>query len=151
MRFTEFCALCHKLESTRSRLDKIAWTADFLALLTAEEVPWTVAFLTARAFPASDPRILEIGWPAIVASQQILASRVSSLTIMEVAGGFAAIAAIAGKGSRQGKGVALGNLFSKATEEEREILTRILHAEMRIGLHDGAHSRSDCQSLRCQP
>lgn len=137
MQFVEFCVLCRKLESTRSRLDKVAWTAEFLRLLTAEEVPWTVAFLTARAFPASDPRILELGWPAIAAAERISPSTTATLSILQVADGFATIAAVSGKGSRLGKAQALSELFKKATAEEREILTRILHGEMRIGLHDG--------------
>jgi DNA ligase-1 len=135
--FVDFCLLCWKLESTRSRLDKVAWTADFLRLLALAEVPWAVAFLTARAFPASDARILEIGWPAIVAAERTPASSASTLTVLEVAAEFGKIAAVTGKGSRQGKSEALGELFGKATVEEREILTRILHGEMRIGLHDG--------------
>lgn len=137
MQFADFCLLCRKLESTRSRLDKVAWTADFLRLLAPAEVPWAVAFLTARAFPASDARILEIGWPAIVAAERTPASSASTLAVLEVAAAFGKIAAVTGKGSRQGKSEALGELFGKATVEEREILTRILHGEMRIGLHDG--------------
>ncbi|MGH7825599.1 MAG: ATP-dependent DNA ligase [Candidatus Binatia bacterium] len=137
MQFSEFCGLCRKLESTRSRLEKVAWTADFLRLLSAEEVPWAVAFLTARAFPASDLRILEIGWPAVAAAEQVPPSSTSTVTILEVAEGFAKIASVTGKGSRQGKSQALGKLFGKATEVEREILARILRGEMRIGLHDG--------------
>jgi DNA ligase-1 len=137
VQFADFCVLCRKLESTRSRLDKIGWTADFLRFLAPSEVPWAVAFLTARAFPASDVRILEIGWPAIGVADRTPASPVPILTIEEVAEGFGKIAAVTGKGSRQGKSEALGKLFGKATEEERAMLKRILHGEMRIGLHDG--------------
>jgi DNA ligase-1 len=137
VQFSEFCALCRKLESTRSRLDKVARTADFLRLLFPEEVPWAVAFLTGRPFPASDPRILEIGWSAIASSREVPSNTEFSLTILDVAEGFSRIAAVVGKGSRQGKSGALVEVFARAAEEEREILIRILHNEMRIGLHDG--------------
>ncbi|MGH7835799.1 MAG: hypothetical protein ACREQK_19300, partial [Candidatus Binatia bacterium] len=102
MPFAEFCALCRKLESTRSRLEKVAWTAEFLRLLSPEEVPWAVAFLTGRPFPASDPRILEIGWSAIASSREVPPSAESSLTVLDVAQAFTGIAAVGGKGSRQG-------------------------------------------------
>jgi DNA ligase-1 len=137
VQFAEFCALCRKLESTRSRLEKVSWTAEFLRLLSPEEVPWAVAFLTGRPFPASDPRILEIGWSAIASSREVPSNTEPSLTILDVAESFAGIAAVGGKGSRQGKSEGLGELLAKATEEEREFPIRILHSEMRIGLHDG--------------
>jgi DNA ligase-1 len=137
VQFSEFCALCRKLESTRSRLEKVAWTAQSLRLLSPEEVPWVVAFLTGRPFPASDPRILEIGWSAIASTGQLPPNTESSLTILDVAEAFTGIAAVGGKGSRQSKSEALRQMFARATEEEREILIRILHNEMRIGLHDG--------------
>jgi DNA ligase-1 len=57
--------------------------------------------------------------------------------VLDVAEAFAAIAAVGGKGSRQGKSEALAEVLAKATAEEREFLLRILRNEMRIGLHDG--------------
>ncbi len=62
MTLGEFSSLCHSLASTRSRLTKTALTAEFLRRLEPEEAPLAVAFLTARPFPASDPRVLEVSW-----------------------------------------------------------------------------------------
>jgi len=137
VQFIEFSNLCRRLESTRSRLDKVAWTAEFLSSLTPEEVPWAVAFLTARPFPAADPRILEIGWPAISAAVETPPSSIPTLSLLDVGAGFAKVAEVSGKGSRLGKARALSELFGGATDEEREALAKIIHGEMRIGLHDG--------------
>ena len=137
MEFAEFCAVCHRLESTRGRLEKVALAANFLTRLYPEEIPWAVAFLTGRPFPASDPRVLELSWSALAKLPPIAARPASRLTLLDVAASFAAIAAAKGKGSRQGKIARLAALFGKATEDEQSILRRILHGEMRIGLHDG--------------
>ncbi|HXG52178.1 MAG TPA: ATP-dependent DNA ligase [candidate division Zixibacteria bacterium] len=135
--FAEFCALCARLEATRSRLDKVAWCGDFLRRLSVSEVPWAIAFLTARPFPASDPRVLEVGWAAVRAAEEAAPAAVATLSMLDVAEGFGKIASRSGKGSRLAKAEALRELFAKATLPEREFLKRILQGEMRIGLHDG--------------
>ncbi|MGH7844906.1 MAG: ATP-dependent DNA ligase [Candidatus Binatia bacterium] len=137
MDFAEFCAVCHRLESTRGRLEKAALAAHLLSQLSPEEIPWAVAFLTGRPFPASDPRVLDLSWSALAKFPSVSVQPSSRLTLLDVGAGFAAIAAAKGKGSRQAKIARLAQLFCKATEDEQSILRRILHGEMRIGLHDG--------------
>lgn len=139
MRFGEFCTLCRGLEATRSRLAKTASVAEFLRLLTAGELPWAVAFLTGRPFPASDPRVLEVSWATLSALLDAIgpAPASSSLTLLDVAQSFAGVAEASGPGSRRAKAERLRDLFSRATAEEREALQRVLLGEMRIGLHEG--------------
>jgi DNA ligase-1 len=60
-----------------------------------------------------------------------------ALAITDVAAAFAGIAEASGKGSRREKSERLRNLISKTNEIERPILFRLLHNELRIGLHDG--------------
>src|SRR6266545_929810 len=93
----ELAALCRTLETIRGRLDKLRLVAEFLCALDAEEVATAVAYLTGRAFPASEPRVLgvrglpEAGPPAVE----------PSLTLAEVAAAFAAVAEASGAGSRR--------------------------------------------------
>jgi DNA ligase-1 len=59
------------------------------------------------------------------------------LTIRDVADCFAQVAEAAGKGSREQKSTRLRELVEMASAQERPILFRLLHNELRIGLHDG--------------
>ena len=59
------------------------------------------------------------------------------LTITDVADCFAQIAEASGKGSRERKSARLRELVEMAAAHERPILFRLLHNELRIGLHDG--------------
>ncbi|MFQ5520635.1 MAG: ATP-dependent DNA ligase, partial [Candidatus Methylomirabilia bacterium] len=139
MRWEDFCALCRELEATPSRLAKTALVAEFLRHLTAEEIPWAVAFLTGRPFPASDSRVLEISWATLSEVLDSLgpAAPASTLTLLEAARALEGVAAATGPGSRRVKTERLADLFRRATDEERRVLQRVLLGEMRIGLHDG--------------
>src|SRR5206468_10426928 len=64
-------------------------------------------------------------------------SVVPPLKIKDVAEGFAQIAEASGKGSREQKYTRLRELVEMASTHERPILFRLLHNELRIGLHDG--------------
>jgi DNA ligase 1 len=138
--FLDFALLCYDLEKTPSRLAKIAAAADYLRCLEPAEIRSGVAFLSGRPFPVSDPRTLDVG-PSTFAQVAQLAQRETAsaprLTIQDVATGFAQIAEAGGKGSRALKLTRLGQLVEIATAEERPILFRLLHNELRIGLHDG--------------
>lgn len=139
MNFSEFAALCYTLEKTPGRRAKVAAAADYLKRLAPEEVRAGVAFLSGRPFPVSDPRTLEIGPGALAEAHRIPAAENSGapLTLAEVADGFGRIAAAAGKGARREKFARLRELIERAGSEERPILLRILHNELRIGVHDG--------------
>ncbi|HKC96850.1 MAG TPA: hypothetical protein VKG20_02400, partial [Methylomirabilota bacterium] len=54
--------LCRRLRTSPGRLDKLALLADYLRSLPADAVATAVAFLTGRAFPPSDPRVLGVRW-----------------------------------------------------------------------------------------
>ncbi|HWP56828.1 MAG TPA: ATP-dependent DNA ligase [Candidatus Acidoferrales bacterium] len=151
MEFAEFCDLCRRLESTPGRLEKVALTANFLSRLAPEEIPWTVAFLTGRPFPASDPRVLELSWAALASVPVVAPNAQSRLALLDVAAGFAEIAAATGKGSRQAKIARLAQLLGRATSDEQPILRRILHGEMRIGVHDGLVEEAIAKASAASP
>ena len=140
MNFSDFVSLCHELEKTPSRLAKIAMAADYLKRLEADEIRPALAFLSGRAFPISDPRTLDVG-PSVFAQlfdvPDPQANSGAQLTIKDVADCFAQVAQAGGKGSREKKFIALKNLVGRTAANERPILFRLLHNELRIGLHDG--------------
>ncbi|OLC70783.1 MAG: hypothetical protein AUH87_03970 [Deltaproteobacteria bacterium 13_1_40CM_4_54_4] len=140
MNFSEFASLCYELEKTPSRLAKIVSAAEYLKRLEPDEIRYGVAFLSGRPFPIADPRTLDIGPGAFFEVSKIPAAENSSsipLRLKDVADGFAKIAEASGKGSRREKFARLQELVERTDAHERPILFRLLHNELRIGLHDG--------------
>ncbi|HZA56940.1 MAG TPA: ATP-dependent DNA ligase [Candidatus Udaeobacter sp.] len=140
MNFSEFASLCYQLEKTPSRLEKVAAAAEYLGRLEPDEIRYGVAFLSGRPFPISDPRTLDIGPGAFFQATKIPEREQGispSLTLRDVADNFAKIAEAAGKGSRAAKYTRLRELVEMSDAHERPILFRLLHNELRIGLHDG--------------
>ena len=125
-------ALCNGLESTRSRLAKLELVANFLTALRPEEAAGAVAFLTGRAFSASDPRVL--GVRDLPATEP---AATSSLTLADVDEAFAAVAKSTGAGSRRLREERLAALAARATGPEQAWLRRIIGGEMRTGVSDG--------------
>lgn len=131
--FADFASLCRRLESTRGRLEKRRLVAEFFAELSAEELPVAVAFLTARPFPASDPRVLSVrGLPPLPA-----ATSGAVLTLVDVEQAFTEVADAGGAGSRRAREDRLRELGTRASPLEREMLARIVGGEMRTGVSDG--------------
>ncbi len=139
MDFAAFAALCYELEKTPGRLAKIAAAAEYLKRLDRDEIRPGVAFLSGRPFPVSDPRTLDVGPGALADAYELPETRNGDkpLTILEAAEDFGKIAEAAGKGSRREKFARLRALIEKTAPAERRILFRILHNELRVGLHDG--------------
>src|SRR5262245_353133 len=140
MDFSDFASLCYELEQTPGRLAKIAAAADYLKRLEPDEIRSAVAFLSGRPFPVSDPRTLDIGPGSLNHAAQTPPNETSALPplkILDVAASFARIAEASGKGSREQKYARLRELVEMVSAHERPILFRLLHNELRIGLHDG--------------
>ena len=139
MNFCEFASLCYELEKTPSRLAKIALAAEYLKRLDPDEIRFGVAFLSGRPFPVSDPRTLDIGPSALFEASKLpdAKNHSTSITLKDVADSFGKIAEASGKGSRREKVARLKELVETADSQERPILLRLLHNELRIGLHDG--------------
>jgi DNA ligase-1 len=131
--FSEFADLCRRLAATPGRLDKRRLTAEYLRALDADDVGPAVDFLTGRAFPATDPRALNVrGLPPAPPSPIG-----PPLTLADVAGAFAEVAATTGAGARRARDERLAALAARASRDEREILGRIVSGEMRTGVSDG--------------
>jgi len=132
--FADFVALCRRLESTRGRLDKRRLVAEYLRALPGDDIANAVAFLTARPFPVSDPRVLGVRSLSVAPASP---SSGTPLTLGDIASGFGEIASASGSGSRALREQALGRLVARASDEERKTLARIIGGEMRTGVSDG--------------
>src|SRR5213594_219576 len=125
--------LCGRLRASPARLAKLALLAEFLRALPADVVATAVAFLTGRAFPASDPRVLGVRW--LPAAEREATG--PPLTLPDVAAAFAEVAGAEGAGTRRARDERLRALAARATAAERETLQRIIAGEMRTGVSDG--------------
>ena len=126
--------LCQRLRASPGRLAKLALLVDYLRALPSERVATAVAFLTGRAFPQSDPRVLGVRRlpPAGEAPPTG-----APLTLPDVAAAFADIAEAGGAGARRARDELLRALAARASADERETLQRIIVGEMRTGVSDG--------------
>src|SRR4029450_13585967 len=117
--FARFVELCQRLRPTPGRLDKLALLSDYLRALPVDAIKTAVAFLTARAFPASDPRVLGVrGLPPAAAHD----TAGPPLSLADVEAAFAAVADASGAGSRRSRDDLLRALASRASPEGRETL-----------------------------
>src|SRR5262245_23871054 len=124
--FGRFVELCQRLRATPGRLDKLGLLSDYLRALPVDAIKTAVAFLTARAFPASDPRVLGVrGLPAA-------AARDTTGPPLSLADADAS-----GAGSRRSRDDLLRALASRASPEERQTLQEIIGGELRMGASDG--------------
>src|SRR5262245_43652853 len=123
--------LCRRLRSSPGRLDKQALLADYLRSLPADAVATAVAFLTGRAFPPSDPRVLGVRWlPSI---DDAPAAAGPPLSLADVAAAFAGIAEASGAGSRRARDELLRARAARGAGEERETLQAVLGGEPPTG------------------
>ncbi len=139
-RFQDLAVLCQQLEATKKRKEKTAMIAKFLNSVTIEEAGLSVLFLSGKAFPESDPRVLEVSYATIseAANSQGQAQLTTGpLTVKEVYQILEKISDATGPSSRIKKMGLLQTLLTRAGTVEAEFLTRMLMGEMRIGVVEG--------------
>ena len=130
----DLAALRARVAASPGRLEKRRLVADYLRALDPADRPFAVTYLSGRTFPASDPRVLNVrGLPAPTPA----VSSVAPLTLAAVAGAFGVVAEAAGPGSRRVREDTLADLSARATDAERDLLRRVIHGELRMGLSEG--------------
>jgi len=138
--FLELALLCRSVEATPKRNEKIALISSFLKSIGPEEVPLATLFLAGKAFPESDPRVLEISYATVSqAGKNLGQSRLTEhpLMIRDVYKALERIAETSGSRSRDRKLSLLQTILSQASQVEAEYLTRMMLGEMRIGVVEG--------------
>ena len=138
--FLELANLCRELESTTKRNEKTKLISQFLKHVSPDEIPLATLFLSGKAFPESDPRVLEVSYATIseagrTSGQERLTA--GQLTIGEVFETLARLAETAGPSSRMRRLGLIQTLMTRATTLEAEFLTRMMLGEMRIGVVEG--------------
>jgi DNA ligase-1 len=129
---SDLVALCGQVAGTSGRLEKRRLVAEYLRGLSRDDLPLAVTYLSGRAFPASDARVLNLrGLPASPSATS------ATLTLADVADAFGAVAEASGPGSRRLREARLRELTERATEAERDLLQRVIYGEMRMGLSEG--------------
>ena len=153
---SELTALRARVAASPGRLEKRRLVADYLRGLTPEDLRYAVTYLSGRAFPASDPRVLNVrGLPAPGPAPSPSGPSPSApspsapspcplptgergeVTLADVAEAFGAVAEAAGPGARKVRDARLGELAARASAEERDLLQRVIYGEMRMGLSEG--------------
>src|SRR5271154_1750860 len=158
--FTKFAELCQRLAETGSKLEKRALMAEYLRPLPVPEAGLAALYLAGVPFPETDGRPLNVGGAALSrvlaqlsgsgqpamhaaylrhgdlggAAQDLLQVRgaaASTLSLPEVAEGFAAIADAAKPARKQQ--ITL-DLLKKATTLEAKYLIKIILGDMRTGI-----------------
>lgn len=121
-----------RVAASGGRLEKRRLVAEYLRGLPPDDLAHAVTYLSGRAFPASDPRVLNVrGLPAPAGPAT------PPLTLADVAQAFGAVAEAAGPGARRLRDGRLGELVARASEAERDLLQRVIYGEMRMGLSEG--------------
>jgi DNA ligase-1 len=129
----DLTALRARVAASGGRLEKRRLVAEYLRALPPDDLARAVTYLSGRAFPASDPRVLNVrGLPAATSS-----AAGEPLTLADVARAFGDVAEAAGPGARRLRAARLGELVARASEAERDLLQRVIYGEMRMGLSEG--------------
>ncbi len=118
---------------TPSRNAKIARLAELLRTLGPRHAPTGVAWLSGELRQGR----IGVGHASLSDALESSTADRATLNIAQVDAVFDRIAKVSGRGSTAAKADALGNLFSRATSEERHFLAALLGGGLRQGALDG--------------
>ena len=131
---SDLAALRERVAASPGRLEKRRLVAEYLRSRSPDDLTRAVTYLSGRAFPISDPRVLNVrGLPTAAPSDP----SAPPLTLEDVAQTFGQVATAAGAGARRRRESLLTDLAARASEAERDLLQRIIFGEMRMGLSEG--------------
>jgi DNA ligase-1 len=132
MLLEEIARTSAEVADSSSRLAKIERLADSLRRLRPEEVPVAVAYLSGELPEGT----IGVGW-ASLRDLPPPSSPPPSLELLEVESALRRIATTTGQGSQTARRNELHQLFSRATEPERQFLIKLLLGELRQGALEG--------------
>jgi DNA ligase 1 len=118
-----------RVGATAARLAKVRELASCIRALQPAEIEIGVQYLSGETPQGR----FGIGYAVLQSASAGPAAAEANLSIAEVDSSLSRIAAIRGAGSTAGRGEALRELFSRATQAEREFLVRLLIGELRQG------------------
>jgi DNA ligase 1 len=156
-----FVELCDAVCATTKKLEKVRLVGEYLATLPVEEAPLASLFLTGRAFPRTEEKVLGVGpsslyrlvseltgkagnelsqiyrrygdlGDAAAEAFQSLANK-SKLTLQELEAAFANIAEARGAAQKYD---VLKSLLAKSSPGEAKYTIKIITGDLRIGLKE---------------
>jgi DNA ligase-1 len=125
----QLVSVSERVAATPARLSKIRALADFLSSLPREDIDAAVLYLSGETPQGR----VGIGFAALKAAAAATATSDETLTIADVDGVLASLAALRGAGSAARKGESLSSLFSRASPREQRFLIQLLAGELRQG------------------
>ncbi len=132
VRFADVVATTSEVTATRARSRKVAALADLFARLDRAEVPVVVAILTG----APRQGRIGVGWRT-VAAIEVPPSPVPQLDVADIDATLDRLDSLRGTGSQAARTAELRSLLGRATEDEQDLLRRLLVGELRHGALEG--------------
>jgi|SRR6266849_6595590 len=133
MRLEELVRASAMVAGTPGRLDKISKLADLFKRVPPDDLPIAIGFLT--GWPRQGR--LGVGWATVASAQDRQTGIASTLELRDVDSVFDQLLAARGKNSASERARLLGDLFSRATAEERIFLGGLIIGEVRQGALEG--------------
>jgi DNA ligase-1 len=134
MRLADLVRVSRAVAATPGRLEKIALLAEALRAFAPGERAAGVSWL-AGELPQGR---IGLGWASLRSALAAApAAAAPSLSLADVDQAFTRLAAARGGGSAAERARILGALLARATEEERELLVRLVGGELRQGALEG--------------
>jgi DNA ligase-1 len=132
VRFADVVATTAEVTATRARSRKVAALADLFARLDPAEVPVVVAILTGTPRQGR----IGIGWRT-VAAVDAPPSPEPQLEIADIDATLDRLDSLRGAGSQAARTAELRSLLVRATDDEQDLLRRLLVGELRHGALEG--------------
>lgn len=131
--FAHLVATSRRVAATRARLSKVRELSGFLESLPPAEIHTAVHYLSGQTPQGR----IGIGYSALEPAARDAPAVAATLSIGEVDRRLALLVHIKGAGAAARRVEILRDLFSQATPEEREFLTRLLLGDLRQGALGG--------------
>jgi DNA ligase-1 len=132
---------------TSARLAKVRALAERLAALDAGEIATGAQYLSGSVPQGR----LGIGYAMLQAASDGAPATEPSLTIADVDRVLGEVSAMRGAGATARRTQALGRLFARATESEREFLVRLIVGELRQGALEGVMADAIAAAAKLAP
>lgn len=133
MTFSELVTTSAAVATVRGRKEKTVRLAALLSSIDPSEIGAAVAFLSG----STRQHRLGVGGAAIRQAHDVPPAPDATLSVSDVDGAFAEIAAMSGAGSTGNRLSRLRRLFAAGTAAEQEFLVRLLFGELRQGAQEG--------------
>lgn len=132
MLFGALVATSNRIAATTKRLEKISLIAELLRQVSPEEAEIAVAFLSGTTRQGR----IGIGYSTLAETSADPVTQ-SGLELVDVDRALSELMSVSGAGSARRRSELLNSLFSRATEDERHFLKRLLVGELRQGALEG--------------